>query len=440
LLGTLADHGLFTDFYDLLSGSNALLNNAGIKDFGIPAVASNGIVPAEAYHGDMITMTGINLSAINKVQFAGSPTTTTGITPTARTVTVAVHPNAITGTILLMDAVPHFIFTIQKLKIKTVTTPNAPTNLQGTGTSTSSITLTWNDVVDEDNYRIEYKKSEDDTYIILDTINANVTSYVVENLLCNNAYDFQVIALGRGTQSAPSTITQLKPLSLDVPVINSSSTESCTGSSIVISAPAGFASYHWSNDETTQTINAESSGDYSVQVTDANGCVSDYSQPVVITFYNYPDATISQTDNVLQTSVVADSYQWYYNSNPIANGMTSSLTLTQSGTYQLELSNHGCASWSREIVFVAPVTTGVEENVSESISVFPNPSNGKFTVRVPTSINDYRITIFNLVGKTIYQYSGNGKTQIEVPNASVGLYLLVIESNKKILTQKIIFN
>ncbi|HTF21299.1 MAG TPA: T9SS type A sorting domain-containing protein [Chryseolinea sp.] len=441
LLGTLGDHGLFTDFYDLLPGSKALLNGAGIKNAGIPAVASNGIVPAEAYPGDMITLTGVNLSAIDKVQFSGSPAVTTGITTTSRAITVSVHPNARTGQILLMDAVPHFIFTIQTFKVKTITTPVAPSNLEGIGASTSSIALTWDDVADEDNYRIEYKKSQGGSYIVLETIDADVTSYTAGNLVCSETYDFRVIALGRGTQSVPASVTQVTPLPLDAPVLTPpSSTEGCTGGSITIAAPTGFAAYHWNTGETTETINAQDSGDYSVKVTDVNGCVSDFSSPVAITFYNYPDTAVNQTGNILLTPVVADKYQWYHDNNPITDETTNSLTVRQDGVYRLELGNHGCTSSSREIAVVASGITGVKEETSEWVSVFPNPATEKFIVRVPTHVGEYQIMISDPVGKIIYQHSGNGETQVEIPGVKKSLYLLVIESDGEILTQKIVFN
>ncbi len=46
----------------------------------------------------------------------------------------------------------------------------------------------------------------------------------------------------------------------------------CNGCSVTLNAGAGFTSYIWSNGETTQTIIVDSTGTYSVMVTDANGC------------------------------------------------------------------------------------------------------------------------------------------------------------------------
>ncbi len=46
----------------------------------------------------------------------------------------------------------------------------------------------------------------------------------------------------------------------------------CVGQSIQIEAPAGFVSYEWSTGETTQDIIVNTPGDYTVTVTNADGC------------------------------------------------------------------------------------------------------------------------------------------------------------------------
>lgn len=52
-----------------------------------------------------------------------------------------------------------------------------------------------------------------------------------------------------------------------------SSTPGCSGGTVIISAEGGtFDSYLWNNGETTSTIEVSTSGDYSVDLADANGC------------------------------------------------------------------------------------------------------------------------------------------------------------------------
>ncbi len=58
-----------------------------------------------------------------------------------------------------------------------------------------------------------------------------------------------------------------------LPVLNlGGDTSICQGCSLIIDAGSGFASYYWSTGESTQTINIDSSGTYTVTVTDINNC------------------------------------------------------------------------------------------------------------------------------------------------------------------------
>jgi hypothetical protein len=70
-----------------------------------------------------------------------------------------------------------------------------------------------------------------------------------------------------------------------------SQTTFCQGDSVVLTANQG-ASYLWSNGQTTQSITATSSGAYSVQVTDTNGCVAN-AQPTQVTVNPPPQVSIS---------------------------------------------------------------------------------------------------------------------------------------------------
>jgi gliding motility-associated-like protein len=46
----------------------------------------------------------------------------------------------------------------------------------------------------------------------------------------------------------------------------------CSGEAVTITAPVGFTTYSWTSGETTQSIIATQQGEYTVQVTDDNGC------------------------------------------------------------------------------------------------------------------------------------------------------------------------
>ncbi len=59
------------------------------------------------------------------------------------------------------------------------------------------------------------------------------------------------------------------------------------------------------------------------------------------------------------------------------------------------------------------------ETFDNEIKLYPNPSNGNFTVETETLTN---ITVTDLVGKVIYQSTVNGKELINLSNVSNGIY------------------
>ncbi len=81
---------------------------------------------------------------------------------------------------------------------------------------------------------------------------------------------YDSLTTSAGCDSIISTILIVDPLpNIDL----GTDTTICSGCSIALDAGAGFTSYDWSTGENTQTIDVDSAGTYTVQVTDANGCV-----------------------------------------------------------------------------------------------------------------------------------------------------------------------
>lgn len=78
-------------------------------------------------------------------------------------------------------------------------------------------------------------------------------------------------------QSDPSlpVIVTVNPRPKPVQISAPANPGFCQGDSVLLTAPAGFSSYRWSNGKTSASIYAKSAGSYSVQVAGANGCFSD---------------------------------------------------------------------------------------------------------------------------------------------------------------------
>jgi hypothetical protein len=137
----------------------------------------------------------------------------------------------------------------------------------------------------------------------------------------------------------------------------------CQGGSVTLTSSPS-ANYLWSNGAITQSITVSASGFYSVQVTNANGCIGT-SAPVQVTVTTPPTVTITpngpttfcQGGSVQLTASAGASYEW-------SNGATTqSITVSTAGTYTVRVTAaNGCSSDS------APVTVTVNPLPTATIS------------------------------------------------------------------------
>ncbi|PTX58958.1 putative secreted protein (Por secretion system target) [Kordia periserrulae] len=76
---------------------------------------------------------------------------------------------------------------------------------------------------------------------------------------------------------------------------------------------------------------------------------------------------------------------------------------------------------------------------TEKIQIYPNPAKAILTVTLPETIQNTKITIANMLGKTMANYTTNSSFQrVDVSQFSAGMYVLRIEADGEIITKKII--
>ena len=157
----------------------------------------------------------------------------------------------------------------------------------------------------------------------------------------------------------------------------------CAGGSVMLTASSG-ASYLWSTGATTQAITASTGGNYSVTVTNANGC-SATSSPTVVTANANPTASITAGGpttfcaggSVTLTASSGASYLW-------SNGATTqAIAASASGSYSVTVTNaNGCSAMSSPTVVTAnanptaSITAGGPTTFCASGSVTLTASSG----------------------------------------------------------------
>lgn len=238
--------------------------------------------------------------------------------------------------------------------------------------------------------------------------------------------------------TAQSNTLVITSSSLQSANISASNNSICATDSAQLCAPAGLAGYLWNNGSTQRCIWVSQAGNYYVTVTNSSGC-SVESNHLAIDVLPSPQVSISISRDTL-TPYSAQAYQWYLNGSPISGATNEQYVVTQPGNYQVQVTDtNGCSSISNPVVF-----TGMPGSLlySEAL-VYPNPSNGLFTVSISSPQSEkVQLRITNLLGELTGQYefektSGTFNKQINLSTVPKGLYILQISIAGKILNRKI---
>jgi photosystem II stability/assembly factor-like uncharacterized protein len=129
-------------------------------------------------------------------------------------------------------------------------------------------------------------------------------------------------------------------------------TKFCEGDSVLLSAPTGYMTYHWSTGETSPSIVVRTSGTYFIVATDSLGCPYDFDT-VAVTVYKNPSPSITALGPtyfcigdsvVLEASPGYAAYRW-------STGETSrSIVVRLPGTYSVTVEDaRGCTGTTESI-------------------------------------------------------------------------------------------
>lgn len=187
--------------------------------------------------------------------------------------------------------------------------------------------------------------------------------------------------------------------------------------------------YLWSNGAVTNSITGLPAGNYSVTVTDANGCQS--VESVIVTQPAHPIFQINAVVDQLYSSLSGTSYQWFVDGNPIPNSNFISITATQNGVYHVVVTTaSGCDYASPNYTFSS---FGVEEQLL-TYSIYPNPTTGVLHLSMENSLGvEVILQLTDMTGRTVYQelvyVQGAGIIEIPMHHLSNGIYLLEMSCN-----------
>jgi hypothetical protein len=124
-------------------------------------------------------------------------------------------------------------------------------------------------------------------------------------------------------------------------------------------------------------------------------------------------------------------YTWDFGDGKSASTANPVHTYTAPGTYHVRLIGDDCSRYDTTKQDVVITTTGISTpQLSEGISIYPNPAHDQLYVRMSSGqqAQQWQLRICNAVGQTISTGSLSGTDPIAIGTLSPGLYFLHLQN------------
>jgi photosystem II stability/assembly factor-like uncharacterized protein len=289
----------------------------------------------------------------------------------------------------------------------------------------------------------------------------------------NNAYDSLLWSTGATTASifvkssgtysvvgfidgcpSDSSISQtviVNPLP-PAPVISGPNTI-CDGASILLSGPAGFGGYFWSNNALVKDIVVSMPGTYTLIVIDTNNCMSPPSASFVVDAGNAPTALFNSMINGTQVDFSDSSldvgssgtYHWDFgDGSQVDSSANPSHIFPGSGIYTVTLIVSNACGKDTLTQDISVIASSLEAAWASSVSVYPNPASSSLHIEIeqlPGTDLSYQLIDTQgrvILSKTRSNLIGTFAAEVSVAHLADGIYLLNISDGKQVYTQRIL--
>jgi uncharacterized protein (DUF2141 family) len=220
--------------------------------------------------------------------------------------------------------------------------------------------------------------------------------------------------------------------------------------SVVTGGAAGYT-YSWNTGATTPDLNNVPAGDYTLTVTDGDGCEEVVSavvvQPaaIVITVVNVTHEVNMQQNGSIEVSVGGGVAGYQYTWVDAEGKVISSeayVSGLKAGFYTLEVVDaNGCTS--SQLVIVQNVTSTKNVDLANRIHLFPNPTNGRVNLVVEGIPGlEANIEVYDLTGKLAVKAAAanlaSGSYEIDLSTHSAGVYFVKILLENQVVTKRLV--
>ncbi len=134
------------------------------------------------------------------------------------------------------------------------------------------------------------------------------------------------------------------------------------------------------------------------------------------------------------------SYRWIYGDGTVGTGQEPIHQFKRDGMFNVKLqvtTPEGCSCEKESLLTVANLSNN-HLSFENGLKVYPNPSNGQFTIELEGLEVIQTVKVYNAVGEMVYQ--GNS-SQVALDAAAAGVYLVKIETlNGHLLNRRIVIS
>ncbi len=164
---------------------------------------------------------------------------------------------------------------------------------------------------------------------------------------------------------------------------------------------------------------------------ESNFCINPEKPILTISGNNTPTPIIESSSS--------SGNQWFLNSIAMTNDQ-SFLEVKEGGVYTVSVTHDNCTSELSDPVSM--IVTGINDEFSDKVVLFPNPTPGKLHVKLKSLQNGVKkISIIDAKGITkdvIHIQDQLEEVEIDVSGYASGPYILLINSNDLVFSQKFI--
>lgn len=250
--------------------------------------------------------------------------------------------------------------------------------------------------------------------------------------------------------SIQATVTQPDSLRIvDQSVIAANCIDSEDGK-ITLSLAGGIGpySYFWDHGDTVASPDGLAVGSYSGYALDSNNCFIQFPQFEITYSDSIPEAGFGVGMAGAQvgfkdSSVRAASYFWDFGDSTTSTDPQPGHLYTTNGLYMVtQIVSNPCGS-DTIMKEVNIISASLEEEWKESMSLYPNPSQGNFRIELTNSWSGpATIAVYNIGGQEVWssnaRLSPGAGIEVDLPQTlAKGLYLVAVKQGEKLLMRKL---